>query len=278
MPGTGAVDDAGGPEVFGGRDGTGRSDGADVAGGADGAVRSEDAGAAGQVGHHDPTHGDAHGHGRSPEDVARMHTREYWEERYASTDRVWSGHPNRVVVDEVAGLTPGRALDVAAGEGGDAIWLAEQGWTVTALDLAQAAVDRGAVHAGQRGVGDRITWIRADARTWRTDERFELVTSAYLHLPAGTREPWLASVAELVAPGGTLLVVAHHASDAAVVPRPDAPELFAEAADLAALLDADLWHVVTAEARPRDAVDPEGRPVTVHDAVLRARRSVAGGP
>jgi SAM-dependent methyltransferase len=218
-------------------------------------------------------HGGAgHAHGGSADDLARLHTREYWEERYTSADRVWSGHPNRAVVDEVVGLTPGRALDVAAGEGGDAIWLAELGWHVTALDHAQAAIDRGAVHAADRGVADRITWVRADARKWRTDERFDLVTSAYLHLPAGEREPWLASVAELVAPGGWLLVVGHHVSDIAVVARPDAPELFAEAAELAALLDPEAWEVVTAETKPRDAVDPDGNAVTVHDAVLRARR------
>ncbi|MDM7854959.1 SAM-dependent methyltransferase [Cellulomonas alba] len=231
------------------------------------------------AGHQDPAHGHAGGghthggaHGGSADDLARLHTREFWEERYGSADRVWSGHPNRAVVDEVVGLTPGRALDVAAGEGGDAIWLAELGWRVTALDHAQAAVDRGAAHAADRGVGDRITWVRADARTWRTDERFDLVTSAYLHLPAGTREPWLASVAELVAPGGWLLVVGHHVSDIAVVPRPDAPELFAEAAELAALLDPAAFEIVTAATKPRDAVDPDGNPVTVHDAVLRARR------
>lgn len=234
--------------------------------------------------HHDPTHGHApaapgvHAHGATADDISRIHTREYWEARYSSGNRVWSGRPNQAVVDEVTGLTPGRALDVAAGEGGDAIWLAEQGWAVTALDHAQAAVDRGASHAAERGVGDRLTWVRADARTWHTDERFDLVTSAYLHLPAGTREPWLASVAQLVAPGGTLLVVAHHVSDIDVVPRPDAPELFAEASDLAALLDAGSWDVVTAETRPRAAVDPEGRPVTVHDAVLRARRRTEPSP
>jgi len=228
------------------------------------------------LGHHDPSHGHgcSHGasHGGSTEDVARLHTREFWEERYSSTDRVWSGHPNRAVVDQVAGLTAGTALDVAAGEGGDAIWLAEQGWTVTALDVAQAAVDRGAVHAEARGVSDRITWVRADARTWRTADRFDLVTSAYLHLPTGAREPWLASVADLVAPGGTLLVVGHHASDAGLVPRPDAPELFVEASDLAALLDHGAWEIVAADTVPRDAIDPDGEPVTVHDAVLRARR------
>lgn len=212
-----------------------------------------------------------HGHA-SGDDLARLHTREYWEERYASTDRVWSGRANLPVVQEAGPLVPGRALDVAAGEGGDAIWLAERGWTVTALDVAQVALDRAARHADERGVADRITWVRADARTWRTDERFDLVTSAYLHLPVGEREPWLASVATLVAPGGSLLVVAHHASDIGVMPRPDRSDLFAEPAELAAALDPAEWAILAAEARPRAATDPDGAPVTVHDTVLHARR------
>jgi SAM-dependent methyltransferase len=226
------------------------------------------------------SHEDEHGHHGHQEprdhgDLSRIHERDYWEERYASREPVWSGRPNEVVVETVAPLTPGHALDVAAGEGGDAVWLAEQGWQVTALDISSAGLDRGRAAAAERGLSDRIDWVRADARTWATDQRFDLVTSAFLHLPPGVREPWLASVAALVEVGGRLLVVGHAASDVQVVARPDVPELFVEAAELALQLDPAEWDVLTASSRPRLVPGPDGELVTVHDEVLHARRRAA---
>ncbi|WP_029288581.1 cyclopropane-fatty-acyl-phospholipid synthase family protein [Cellulomonas sp. HZM] len=204
-------------------------------------------------------------------DLTHLHDRDFWEERYAGDDRVWSGRANGTVVSEVAGLVPGTALDVAAGEGGDAIWLAQHGWTVTALDVAENALARGRAAAQSVGVADRVTWVRADARTWSTDERFDLVTSAYLHLPLGIRERWLVAVAALVAPGGSLVVVGHHGSDTEVVDRPHPKEMFADAADLAAVLGDDEWETVTAAKVPRPAT-VDGEEITLHDAVLHLRR------
>jgi thioredoxin reductase/SAM-dependent methyltransferase len=201
--------------------------------------------------------------------------REWWEERYRSAPELWSGRPNEVLVTEVADLPPGRALDAGSGEGGDALWLADRGWQVTAVDLSDVALARGARAAEDRGLDTRTTWRQADLTTWTPPaEAFDLVCSSFLHLPAGTREPVLAGLAGAVAPGGTLLVVAHDRSDVHIG-RPDLPEFFASAEQLAGLLAPREWDVEVAEARPRHAVDPEGREVTVADAVLRARRRAA---
>ncbi|AEE47431.1 bifunctional NAD(P)/FAD-dependent oxidoreductase/class I SAM-dependent methyltransferase [Cellulomonas fimi] len=210
-----------------------------------------------------------------PEELRGMFAPDFWEERYSGATHVWSGRPNATLVAEVADLPRGRALDVAAGEGGDAVWLAEQGWHVTATDWAPAGLARGAAAAAERGVGDRVTWRQADITSddgW-DDEPYDLVTSHYLHLPPALRTTAVRRLASLVRPGGTLLVVGHHADDlSTAVHRPDVPELFADAVELATLLDPAAWELVTVEARPRTATDPEGREVVLHDAILRARR------
>jgi thioredoxin reductase/SAM-dependent methyltransferase len=200
--------------------------------------------------------------------------RAWWDERYRSAPELWSGRPNAVLVAEAADLPPGRALDAGSGEGGDALWLADRGWQVTAVDLSAVAVDRGARAAEERGLTARTVWRQADLTEWAPPAAtFDLVCSSFLHLPAGTREPVLVGLAAAVVPGGTLLVVGHDHSDVhATVGRPDLPEFFASPEQLAALLDPAEWQVEVAEARPRRAVDPEGREVDIADAVLRARR------
>lgn len=210
-----------------------------------------------------------------PEELAGMFEPEFWEERYSGPAPTWSGRPNDTLVQETRDLPPGRALDVAAGEGGDALWLAEQGWHVTATDWAAAGLARGEAAAAERGVADRVVWRQADIvdGTGWGDETYDLVTSHYLHLPPDLRTAAVRRMASFVSPGGTLLVVGHHARDLrTTMPRPDVPELFTDADEIAALLDPAQWEVVTVDARAHEATDPDGRPVVLHDAVLRARR------
>ena len=199
-----------------------------------------------------------------------------WEERYGSADRVWSGHPNPQLVAEVADLPPGTALDVGSGEGADAIWLAARGWQVTAVDFATNALRRGAVHAAAEGaeVAARIDWVHADLRVWTPPEAgFDLVSAQYMHLPPEPRRALFARLATAVAPGGTLLIVGHDISDLeSGAHRPDMPEMFFTVDEVAGSLDAGRWEVVTAEARPRPGHQHEGQHITVHDAVLTARR------
>jgi SAM-dependent methyltransferase len=210
-------------------------------------------------------------------DAPEIHfTREFWDERYSSADRLWSGRPNAQLVEQVAGLEPGDALDVGSGEGADAIWLAARGWTVTAVDISAVALERAAAHAAASGdeVAGRITWLHEDLLTWDPGrERFDLVSAQFMQLPSPERENLHARLAAAVRPGGTLLIVGHHADDMHVnVGRPEAQRLFASAGQLAATLDPDEWEVVVADAIGRPATDLDGQPVTVTDAVLRAVR------
>lgn len=93
----------------------------------------------------------------------------FWEERYRSQPAIWSGRPNTVLVAEIADVPAGTALDVGCGEGGDAIWLAQQGWTVTAVDFSTVALERGQARATSLDLGDRIRWVHADLNHWRPD-------------------------------------------------------------------------------------------------------------
>ena len=199
-----------------------------------------------------------------------------WEERYGSSDGIWSGNPNPQLVTEASDLPPGTALDVGSGEGADAIWLAARGWQVTAVDFATNALRRGAAHAAAEGaeVAARIDWVHADLRVWTPPEAgFDLVSAQYMHLPPEPRRALFARLATAVAPGGTLLIVGHDISDLeSGAHRPDMPEMFFTVDEVAGSLDAGRWEVVTAEARPRPGHQHEGQHITVHDAVLTARR------
>ncbi|WP_137723271.1 SAM-dependent methyltransferase [Prescottella subtropica] len=201
--------------------------------------------------------------------------REFWNERYRSSHRLWSGNPNSTLVTEATGLTPGTALDVGCGEGADAIWLARQGWTVHGIDLSSVAIDRAAEHAAEAGdLAGRVTWEAADLLAWGPDaDRYDLVTSQYVHLPSGQREVLFTRLADLVAPGGTLLIVGHHPSDLDTeVPRPPRPELFFTPDEVVALLDSVEWAVDTATATSRTVMHGDHE-VTIHDTVVRAHRT-----
>lgn len=198
------------------------------------------------------------------------HDKEAWEERYRSHSRVWSGQPNPVLVAEVAELTPGTALDAGSGEGADAIWLARRGWRVTGVDLSSTALDRARAHADELGLD--VSWQQQDLAESPVADRYDLVAAHFLHLPAGPRRALFRHLSTAVAPGGTLLVVGHDPSDLeTTVSRPPLAELGWTADEVAGSLG-DGWTVVVAEARPRTAVDSNGREVIVRDAVLRARR------
>ncbi|NCL76265.1 MULTISPECIES: bifunctional 2-polyprenyl-6-hydroxyphenol methylase/3-demethylubiquinol 3-O-methyltransferase UbiG [unclassified Rhodococcus (in: high G+C Gram-positive bacteria)] len=201
---------------------------------------------------------------------------ELWDERYRSRPALWSGEPNRHLVGEAAELEPGLALDVGCGEGADAIWLARRGWRVDGVDVSGVALQRAAEHADRAGaeIAGRITWLHENLTAWDPGRgRYDLVSAQYMHLPPPERDVLFRRLAEAVAPGGTLLVVGHHPSDLqTTVPRPPRPELFFTGADVVALLDPDGWDVVTEAAVARSVTDPDGRAVTVHDTVVRARR------
>jgi SAM-dependent methyltransferase len=200
-------------------------------------------------------------------------TARFWDERYRSATQIFSGNPNPQLVQETAGLEPGTALDAGCGEGADTHWLARRGWQVTAMDVSAVALER-ATTGTEDDIADRITWQRVDLTTWVPDHQtYDLVNAQFMHFPRALREPLFARLAASVSPAGTLLIVGHHPSDMqTTMPRPPEPDLYFTAEQVANSLDPDLWEVLIADARPRPANDPEGRAITIHDTVLRARK------
>jgi len=192
-----------------------------------------------------------------------------WDELYSESDQVWSGRPNGALVAEVEGLSPGRALDVGCGEGADAVWLARQGWQVTALDVSRVALERAAAVAREARV--EVRWVHAGLVDARLSDAFDLVCALYpglLRTPEADAERALLAA---VAPGGTLLVV-HHAdvdSEQAKAHGFD-PGDYVRPADVAGLLDG-AWEVDVDDQRPRDVPAGAGSH-HVQDLVLRARR------
>lgn len=192
-----------------------------------------------------------------------------WDERYAAADAVWSGQVNPTLVAQVTNLSPGRVLEVAAGEGADAIWLAEAGWQVTALDFSTVALERARQAAAARGVGEQIEFLHADLNQWEPgDTEFDLVTVHFLQITEPDRSLIYRKLGDAVAVGGRLLVVGHHPLDIDNgLRRPRDPDRFFTASQIAAIFDAT-WEVEVDLAAPRQITDAEGNTATAHDAVL----------
>ncbi|MDG4821455.1 class I SAM-dependent methyltransferase [Asanoa sp. WMMD1127] len=133
-----------------------------------------------------------------------------WDRRYAETELVWSAEPNRFVADELGDLPPGTAVDLAAGEGRNALWLAGLGWRVTAVDFSAVALDKGRRIARARDLD--VTWVRADLADYQPAPA-DLVLIAYLHVPPALWQRVLRAAVGAVAPGGTLLLVGHDATN-----------------------------------------------------------------
>jgi thioredoxin reductase/2-polyprenyl-3-methyl-5-hydroxy-6-metoxy-1,4-benzoquinol methylase len=200
-------------------------------------------------------------------------TEEFWDERYRSAERIWSGNPNPHLVASVADLPPGQALDVGAGEGADAVWLASRGWTVTGVDVSGVALDKAAAHARDAGVD--VTWERADVRNWDpAPRRYDLVTAQFMQFPGPVLDTLHRRLAAAVRPGGTLLIVGHHPADH---DKHHLHHLMFTAHDAAASLDPTEWDVSQTSPQ-REIKDSDGNVTTARDAVLRAVRRQAASP
>ncbi|MCU1392237.1 MAG: hypothetical protein JWM34_665 [Ilumatobacteraceae bacterium] len=206
-----------------------------------------------------------------------------WEQRYAGA-QIWSGNPNGTLVAEIAGAEAGRALDVGAGEGGDAVWLAEQGWDVTASDISQHALDRIAAEARSRGLAIELHHADANGLDPYPERSFDLVSAQYASIPRTPDGRGLDNLLAAVRVGGTLLVVGHdlepmrHPIDTAMHSRLFDPDAYVRVDDIAAAISGSPdWHVDVDEKRPR----PSGAASAHHvdDVVLRAHRvSAATAP
>jgi long-chain acyl-CoA synthetase len=213
---------------------------------------------------------------------------EFWEDRYQADDQVWSGRVNGVLADEVAGSTPGTALDLGCGEGGDALWLAGQGWQVTAVDISSTALARGAAQAEAQGLADRITWEQHDLGQSFPEGEFDLVSAQYFHSPVDLpRDEVLRRAAQAVSPGGTIIVVGHAA------PPPwahnhdddhghggghgDGHDFeFPTTEEVVAALGVDDagWTVTRCENAERHATGPKEKSGVLLDSIVVARRAI----
>lgn len=212
--------------------------------------------------------------------------KDYW-------DQIWTGEragsmgtsdANPHLIQEVGGLAPGSAIDAGCGAGAEAIWLATQGWTVTAADVAEAALELAEQRAAAAGVAGQVQWVQADLSTWEPDGQYDLVTTHYAH-PEMPQLEFYDRIASWVAPQGTLLVVGHlrhqghdhdhrsTQSDGHGDEQTQPPSAATATADaITALLDPGVWAIATAKESHRTLPGPGGRPTTVHDVVVRASR------
>jgi SAM-dependent methyltransferase len=202
-----------------------------------------------------------------PVDIQAM-----WNERYREKDRIWSGKPNARLSEAVSGMPPGRALDLGCGEGGDARWLAHQGWQVVAVDVSDTALARAAADAGE--LAARIDFQRHDLTQTFPDGIFDLVSAQFLHSPVPwERDRLLRRAAEAVAAGGTLFIVDH--GEAPPWSNLDKHmHHFPSAQEVVDGLDLDLtqWEIVRAEPATREAVGPDGQSGHLVDNVIVLKR------
>jgi SAM-dependent methyltransferase len=200
----------------------------------------------------------------------------FWNSRYSERDQIWSGQPNPALVLAAGPLQPGRALDLGCGEGADALWLAERGWNVTAVDISETAVNRARALASRRGVPDNvINWLTADLATWTPAGPYELVSACFLHSPVDFPRPAvLHRAAAAVTPGGYLLVVGHAEPPPWADAHSHADHRFLSSAEeIAELqLDDEVWTIALSEDRPRQAQGPGGEEATLCDAIALIQR------
>ena len=214
-----------------------------------------------------------HGAGHAAEDPhAHLSPTEYWEKRYSETERIWSGKVNASLAAVVGELTPGTAIDLGCGEGGDVLWLAEQGWQAHGLDISETAVGRARAEASARGSGT-ATFTATDLSTWQPEpESVDLVTASFFQSNVALdRTAILRRAMTALRPGGRLVTVSHAAPPSWAK---DHPATMVSVQDEAAQLggSAEEWEVELAAERPRAATAPDGSAGEHLDAVLVLQR------
>jgi SAM-dependent methyltransferase len=202
----------------------------------------------------------------APDPAPAQSRRALWDQRHAAGDPIEAAEPDPTLVDEIESLRPGRALDLGAGDGRNATWLARQGWQVTAVDFSQVAIELGRARAAAEGV--EVDWRLADLLEWTPEARaYDLATLFFIHLPREERRAVYARAADAVAIGGTLLVVAHDRTNlASGAGGPQNPDVLVSPVEIVAELAG--FRIERAETMRRGS--PGGRgPI---DAIVRAVR------
>jgi len=195
-----------------------------------------------------------------------------WDRRYAGGTLLWSAEPNRFLVAETSELPPGRALDLACGEGRNAVWLAERGFRVTGVDFSAVGIEKARGLAAERGVS--CDWIVSDLLDYRPEATaYDLVILFYLQVPELDRRPILQAAAAAVAPGGTFLLVAHDLSNLADgYGGPSDPAVLYTAGGVAEVLADGGLAVERAERVNRPVETPDGERIAL-DVLVRAKRA-----
>jgi SAM-dependent methyltransferase len=200
--------------------------------------------------------------------------KEHWEEHYGERDRVWSGRVNVRLVEVASTLEAGRALDLGCGDGADACWLAERGWTVVAVDISDTALQRAAAEVDARGLGDRIDFAQHDLSDSFPDGTFDLISAQFLHSTVPLdRLRILSNAADAVRPGGVLLIV-DHAGPPPWASKLDHHHEFPSAEEVVGslALDDGEWQRVRVESVERQATGPDGQAAAWVDNVIVLRR------
>jgi len=201
-----------------------------------------------------------------------------WDKKYKDSELLWSADANIWVKDLTQDQPAGTALDIAAGEGRNALWLVARGWEVTAVDFSVVALQRARAladeHLGRDA--DRLTTLEADVETWVPKARsYDLVLVAYLHLPEQLRRSVMRAAAEAVASGGTLLVVGHDLENlGSGHGGPQNPEVLYRPSDIVADIEPAGLIVDRSETAARSVTDGQGQPAEALDALVVARRPV----
>jgi SAM-dependent methyltransferase len=203
--------------------------------------------------------------------MARAMDSASWDRRYAGSELVWTGEPNRFLVAETEALAAGRAIDLGCGEGRNAIWLAERGWQAIGVDFSEVGLQKARELADARGVS--VEWVAADLLDYRPKPgAFELVLIFYLQVPAAQRQPIVRAAAEAVAPGGTFLLVGHDSSNLQHGHGgPQNPSVLYTAPDVVADVNGTGLQIERAECVQRPVHTPDGERVAL-DTLVRARR------
>jgi ubiquinone/menaquinone biosynthesis C-methylase UbiE len=212
---------------------------------------------------------------RHDDNASQQTAAEHWNERYSGPEHAWSGQPNVALVDVVGALPPHRAIDLGCGEGADALWLAEQGWQVTGVDVSVNAIDRAKAEASSRGLTG-LKWLVTDVADWEPEPASaDLVTASFLHSKAPLdRDDALRKAARAVASGGHIFVLAH-----ATTPPWARHSHFAHAAlptldeELQLLTSEGDWTQVVAEVRRRTVTGPDGEPAELDDLIVLLKRA-----
>jgi SAM-dependent methyltransferase len=199
-----------------------------------------------------------------------------WDERYRTSELIWKAAPNQWVRQYTQDLSPGTALDLASGEGRNAIWLADRGWQVTAVDFSAVAMEKAKELASQHGnrTADRIEWVVEDVLSYASTAEYDLVLVIYLQVAAEQRKTLLQHAAAVVSPGGRLLVVGHHTDNLVHgVGGPPNPEVLYTEDDILADL-AEFPNLIFRTAQRVERVI-DGQLRRALDVVVEAERSSA---